>query len=284
MGCNRCSNGNSEKEYELLEFIKSNYNGEIVGRTREFKKYELDIYLPKLKIAFEYNGMYWHSTESKEKNYHYDKSKFFEDRGIRLIMIWEDEWLMNNQKIKSYLRDLLLKKKIYYARKLLMKEVNRSQQITFLNKNHLQGYFPSSVCLGLYDGEQLIQLLSLRKVKGSTYEIGRICTLSGNIVVGGSEKLFSNIKNLVVWSKIVSYNNRDKFAGQVYEKLGMKKEKDSESFFYSKNLIRHNRRRFQKAKLIKDGFDKNKTGNQIMKERGYLIIYTSGNSKFTITK
>lgn len=61
------SAGISKAEIEISEFIRSIYSGKIFlkdRKTLKTKKYrnpfELDIYLPELKLAFEYNGLYWH--------------------------------------------------------------------------------------------------------------------------------------------------------------------------------------------------------------------------------
>ena len=53
---------------------------------------ELDIYLPDLKIAFEVNGLYWHSVNdrsNKTKDYHSRKSDAAIAVGIKLYHIWE---------------------------------------------------------------------------------------------------------------------------------------------------------------------------------------------------
>ena len=65
--------------------------------------YELDIYLPEYKIAIEYCGLFWHSAASLKKsrhmsdktiaNYHKMKHEGCAKKGIRLITIFEDEWL-----------------------------------------------------------------------------------------------------------------------------------------------------------------------------------------------
>lgn len=84
----------SQKEQLLCDLIKKYYNGTISrGNRTILNSYELDIYIPELKIAFEYNGIYWHSTRMKNKNYHYEKSIACFNKGIRLIHIYEfEDW------------------------------------------------------------------------------------------------------------------------------------------------------------------------------------------------
>lgn len=82
----------SKAEQELLDYIKSIYSGSIIENTRKIiNGYELDLYLPDLQLAIEYNGIYWHSIKYKTKSYHYNKSIACKDKDIRLIHIYEHE-------------------------------------------------------------------------------------------------------------------------------------------------------------------------------------------------
>jgi len=68
--CNDITNKNvSYSEKELANFIKDNYNGKILENTKDvISPYELDIYLSDLKLAIEFNGLYYHSNLYKNKN------------------------------------------------------------------------------------------------------------------------------------------------------------------------------------------------------------------------
>ena len=93
----------SQYEYELIQAINEVYYGKVVKRTRKvIAPQELDIYLPELKIAVEFNGNYWHKDV---KNYHLDKSIACRNKGIRLIHIYQFE---NFDKQKQLLKDLIL--------------------------------------------------------------------------------------------------------------------------------------------------------------------------------
>ena len=80
-------------EYDLLEYIRSIYNGEIVTNRRSIiKPYELDAYLPDLQLAFEFNGKWYHSVENDTPiNYHLMKSLLCREKGIRLVHIYDFE-------------------------------------------------------------------------------------------------------------------------------------------------------------------------------------------------
>lgn len=98
----------SEKEIQLLNFIKQHYDGLIIENDRKILNgRELDIYLPDLNIAFEYNGLYWHSNIYKNDNYHLNKMLDCLHKDIQLIHIWEDDWLYNSDLIKERIINVL---------------------------------------------------------------------------------------------------------------------------------------------------------------------------------
>ena len=89
---------NTYKVYSLLEkkivnSIKSVYSGEVIENSRKIiAPQEIDIYLPQLKLAIEFNGLYYHSQlRNKTKEYHLNKSIVCRKKGIRLIHIYEFE-------------------------------------------------------------------------------------------------------------------------------------------------------------------------------------------------
>lgn len=87
---NRTS-GTSGQEKYLRDRIK--YNGTILHNTKKIiYPYELDIYIPDLKLAIEYNGIYYHSTiHGTTPEYHLNKSMLCRKKGIRLVHIYEFE-------------------------------------------------------------------------------------------------------------------------------------------------------------------------------------------------
>lgn len=94
-------------ELELYDLICSTYNGNVLRRTRKvISPQELDIYIPELKLAIEFNGTYWHNCKDMtHKDYHLNKSLLCRDNGIRLIHIYQFE---DFEKQKQLLKDLLL--------------------------------------------------------------------------------------------------------------------------------------------------------------------------------
>jgi len=102
----------SKAELEIQEFI-SLYNENVICNDRqtilnEKTGYylELDVYLPYLNKAIEYNGTYWHSLP---KAIEHDKIKKEECKrlGINLLVIDEQNYIDDKQKEFSKIKEFL---------------------------------------------------------------------------------------------------------------------------------------------------------------------------------
>lgn len=283
--CKACTdNGkSSEAEKEIFGIFDK-----AIARDRSIlKDRELDIYLPEKKLAIEFNGNYWHSSKFKDKYYHYNKSKDTALCGIRLIHIFEYEWNDTHKKqiINKMLHDISMdSRKILYARQLQIKHVNNKDKEEFLQEYHLQGNSASSINLGLYKNDELVQIMTFGKARFSNddTEIIRLCSHADFKIVGGAEKLFKFFCRNYTYTNIVSYCDISKFTGDVYTKLGMHKVAITEpNYVWVKGSNVLKRYQTQKHILIKNGLGtKNDTEDTIMERLGYLKIYDCGNMKF----
>lgn len=104
---NNINNKISKKEQYIVNCIKNFYKGTIKQNDRtQIKPYELDIFLPELKLAIEFNGIFFHSNNLKNNiNYHINKSFLCYNKQIRLIHIYEFEDIHTQLNI---LKDLIL--------------------------------------------------------------------------------------------------------------------------------------------------------------------------------
>ena len=112
-GCPKCAlaTQRSKGEIEMCDFIKLIYSGKILENDkRAIKPKELDIYLPELNLAFEYNGEHWHELhEEREPGYHKNKRQACKNKNIRLVEIWEKDWYKNKTEIKNKIKEIILK-------------------------------------------------------------------------------------------------------------------------------------------------------------------------------
>ena len=285
IGCPSCGHINSKYEKEIISYLKTLAINVITNNRSIIPPLELDIYIPSHKLAIEFNGLYWHSDEFLDKKYHLNKTKECEKIGIALIHIFEDEWIDKKEIVKSRLKNILgLTTNKIYARKCEIKEVSNNETKEFLIKNHIQGNIGAKVKLGLFFKKELVSLMTFGyrpMINSSEYEIIRFCNKLDTTVIGGAQKLLKFFIKKYNPKEITSYCDKRWSRGNLYEKLGFSFIKDSPpNFFYIINRKRHNRLQFQKHKLIKNGFDPNKTASQIMLEEGIKKIYDCGSKKY----
>lgn len=134
--CQKCKDWNTSKaELELIKFIES--LGVTYIPRYKLDKVEADIFLPEFNIAIEFNGLYWHSDEKKDEYYHFNKWRHFYDRGIRLIQVYEDEWMYDQEIIKSLIESILFNfHSIDTSKKLYDLSLDKEDPIAFLEAGY----------------------------------------------------------------------------------------------------------------------------------------------------
>jgi len=285
---------NSGQELQLREFIEK-YNNKILYNDRNIIGKELDIFLPDLKLAFEFNGVYWHNELYKGNNYHFNKTELCEKNNVKLIHVYQDDWMYKQDIIKSRILNLLGKTpNRIYARKCEIREITDNKSLrNFLEKNHIQGFIGSQVRLGLFYNDELLSLMTFGKQRKSmgirsrdnTYEMLRFCNKLNTSVIGGASKLFKYFIQKYDPIEIISYADRSWSNGDLYKQLGFTLvHKTKPNYYYVVDGIRKYRFLFRKDVLIKQGFDPNKTEREIMLERKIYRIYDSGSLKFIYNK
>lgn len=296
--CNKCYPYiiNSKSEFEIIDFLKSIYSGKIIhGDRKILKGKEIDIFLPKLKLGIEFNGLYYHSEISggKLKKYHLNKTNLCKSVNINLIQLYEDEWLNKKEIVKSRLKSILNKLNFkIFARKCNIKKVSTKECNNFLNNNHLQGQDTSTVKLGLYYNNELVSLMTfgcLRKSLGSLkkqneWELYRFCSKLNTSVIGSANKLLQYFIKNYKPLKIISYCDKRWSTGNLYKTLKFNFiSESSPNYFYTKDHYkRYNRFGFRKN-ILKDRllkFDNSLSEWDNMKNNGWDRIWDCGCQKY----
>lgn len=294
-GCKMC---NDKSSYEdEIEFWLKQYN--IKYERRDYSKitpFELDFVLEDYNLAIEVNGVYWHSDlMGKDRTYHLNKTKKCNKAGLRLIHIFENEFVNNKNIVLSKISHILgLNSKKIYARKCNIKEIGKETKTAFLNKYHLQGSSGSSVNLGLYYRNRLVGVMTFcknRKSLGKSnidgeWELSRYATVSSFAVVGGAGKLLKYFEKNWSPQKITSYADKRWSAGNLYKTLGFDRLKDSKPnywYFYKNNKTKlYHRFKFRKSELprLLDNFDPKLTEWENMINNDWNRIWDCGNMVF----
>lgn len=282
-GCKKCSELISTKHQEIINWLNDKNIKLIINDKNIISPYEIDIFIPSLNLGIEYHGLYWHSIKNN-RLLHYSKCNIAINKGIKLIQIFENEWLENSDIIKSMLSyNLKLIETKIYARKCSIKELTNDEYNKFCKNNHIQGIRTTNIKIGLIFNNKLIQVLGINKHHKYNYEIIRLCSKLNISIVGGASKLLSYfIKNFNP-ETIMTYADRRYSVGDIYLKLNFKLLKiTSPNYFYTKGTKLLSRQQFQKHKLESKlaNFNSSLSESQNMLNNGFRKIWDAGHYKF----
>jgi very-short-patch-repair endonuclease len=274
-----------------------------INDRKTINPYELDFYIEKHNIAIEVNGNYWHSETAggKNRNYHINKSKLCQKNGIKLIHIFEDEIIFNENIIKSRLKNIFnCNSEKIYARNCEVYIPSKQEKIKFLEENHIQGSSIDSIVYALKHNDNIVSIMTFSKKRISMgykdnskneWELIRFCSKINISVIGGFSKLLSYFKKNNQYETIITYADC-RWSGispsdTVYSKNNFSFEKLTQPnyWYVEKNnyFSRKHRFSYTKHKLI-EAFngDKNKTEWELAKENGFDRIWDCGSMKFII--
>lgn len=116
------------------------------------RPHELDIYIPELSVAIEFNGVYWHSEKMvRGKWSHFDKWMACQDKGIRLIAVWEDDWRFRRSLVEDMLSHQLGLPCYMDTRRATASKVDPEIARGFFESHSLDGSLPADYFIGLSD-------------------------------------------------------------------------------------------------------------------------------------
>ena len=310
--CGECSGAISSKEIEIKQYIETFYHGEIKQsyRPKFNSMMELDLYLPEKGIAIEYNGSPFHSSINgayfnKQKEYHYNKFMQCKQNGIRLISIFDQDYIKKKEIIFQFLKNTIGDRTKIGARKLHVKEISKEEARLFVNQNHIDGFSEQSyINIALVDSNNnILQCLCIGKLRGQNkdrenkYEIKREVSKQGYQIVGGLSKLLHYFINYYHPSFVLSYSDNDYFTGNSYALAGFSNSGFSIDYYWASKAGTQFLNRYQTMpKKLKENYpdivhEYNRQfpmGNKISLEDfvmitlGYRKIYRCGNTKWTL--
>lgn len=293
--CPQCSmKGTLKLEKELQDFIKNialDSSMAVFNSYQVIAPYELDVYIPEKKIAVEFNGLYWHSEAAgKDKNYHYNKWKRHQEKGIQLITVWEDDWLNNRSVVESMLKYKLgfgSDNKIY-ARKTFVGEVSNAEAEVFLNEYHIQGFRNITKNYGLFDkySNILVAVMSF-SINKNTVSLDRYATSVS--VVGGFTKLLKYAVDEIEKSNsgiecITTFADHEVSDGGLYENNGFTVDfyiKPDYKYIYRNK--RHHKFLFRKKRFENDPdllFEESMTERELANLNGMSRVWDCGKTKY----
>lgn len=277
----------SDLELDLFAFIKT-VDINAISTYKDGK--HLDIFIPKLNLGFEFNGVYWHSEAKKHRDYHAEKVEYFYKREIRYIQIWEDDWLNNQDVVKRFIVNVLGKNSRIGARKTTVVPLSQKEFDAFMDENHMQGTTTAGIRLGLLYQGQLVSAMGFKDTASNVSSIGKTAELVrfANInVTGAFTKLLKHFERTFDYEYIKSFADLeivDK-RSNVYSKNGFSIEdviRSDYKYYNYRTGRREHKFGYRKSTFQKLGFDiTNKTEHELAIEYGLLRCYDSGKIKYT---
>jgi len=293
----RSQGSDSNEEHEVRDFIKSIIPSDAVVSTR-FKDLNpestntqgLDIYIPSRKLAFEYNGLYWHSNlNGRGSDYHLGKTLEAENLGIRLVHIWSDDWINNNNIIRSKIKSILGVRpdRTVFARKCSIEVPTPEERHIFYEANHIKGDRSGSVSYMLKYKDIILAMITFRSTKDPyVFDLVRFAVDASVSVPGGFSKLLAHFMRNNHWTEIFTFADRAWSLGNVYQVTGFTLTGTTRPAFHGIELgKRVSRLRYTHARLatkFPSTYDPDKTQVENLSMAKIPLIYDCGNYVFKL--
>jgi len=212
LSCKYCNAYTSVAERQLFNWLKSLGFNPLLHYNRGTNEGELDIYIPEMNLAIEFQGLIWHANEDSFKR---DKEKWnaYTKQGIRLFYIYEDDYTRKSPIVKSLLLHKLGVKhnqQTVYARNCQLVTFRKANETIkdFFDQNHIHGFVPGELYLLLIHSNSVVAGMIIGKkrfVSDSTYEVIRFCTKHHTHIPGGFSRLLKNAKKYIAYDKVIFY-------------------------------------------------------------------------------
>lgn len=222
-----------EEEIEVLtepniEELLNSLTGPSWVKNKIINGKEVSFYNPEFKIAIQYSILeesHEFSVIKRERQYHHSKMVACEQEGIRLITIFQDEFLHKNIQITNFLRSVF---NVYttkiFARKTIFKEITKEVSKAFLLKEHIQSFATlSKHWFGLYHNTELVAVMTFgyhHRAGFNDIILDRFAIKHSYQIPGGAHKLFSNALPFLPNRQVKSWSDNRWSQGNVYSKIG----------------------------------------------------------------
>lgn len=286
---------------EVRSFLYANYSDIIIENADDvISNRILQFYIPKEKVAIIYCDLMEHCEKAVGKTLHSSMYKECDALGIKIIHIFEDEWLVKKELVKDKIKHILNINHApkVYARTCKIKEISSEEKNDFLEKNHVQGKDSSTYKLGLFFDDKLVSVLTFgkrrvcmgtKKTFDGEFELIRFASTNDKIVIGGFSKLLKYFVDTYKPKIITTFADLRWSTGKLYKtnKFVLDHYSDANYWYFKDSDREHriHRFNFRKQNLpakFPTFYSNDKTEVEIMYLAGYNRIMDCGNMMFTM--
>lgn len=282
------SNTTSKGEQEVYEYVKTlsanaiNNDRVLLKPPTGGKSKEIDILLPDLKIAIEYNGIYWHSRklfESLGKSNTSDNEKrlLIESFGYTSIQINECDWESKKKSISRYLKSVISNSateyKCNYEYKISKLTIKNAESL--FNRYSLRGSTEFDVAYGIKVKNKIVAAMSFKRDNNISWQL---C----NYIALDTECELYFLKILMDYfitthrPDTINYRMDNCYpTNKLLTNIGMHKVGETDPDYW---LYKGKQDRIHYSELVKPVEYKNMTDIEYFELQGYMALYDNGMS------
>ena len=240
--CSDCNVGCSMQEYDVYNYILSIgvAENDIIRHDRKFlgNKQEIDMLIQSKNLAIEYNGAYWHTDDKRCRTakYHYNKFNICEQKGFRLLTIFDLDWNNHKEYIKSLLnKSLGLCNNVINASDCVIFEIDTESAKLFLKQNSNNNVdLNCEINIALKYGDEIVFVASLFK-KGKDakqYILNNYAEKNDIVILNSMNRIIDYFVRTYNPLAIKAYSNNDYCNGSEFEKCGFSYNGVSDNYFW----------------------------------------------------
>lgn len=263
-----------EKHFKMR--LEDDLNLTITNNDRTIiSPYEIDIAILDKNVGVEYHGLYWHSTNDYENVYykHKDKLVLAKNNGVKLLQFFSNEVNQKYEIVKSIISESIDLNEKIYANNCIIKEIDDNIYSEFCDKNYLLENRNTTFNLGLYNGNELVSVMSFNKITNNNWKIEIFCNKLNIKVIDGEIKLFNYFVKKYNPNSVSGYVNARISDGKFLERLGFEFIEHTEPNYYCTDGV--NIYNPENIKIL-EKYDETKSEKQNIVDNGYRIIYDAG--------
>lgn len=220
----------SKAEQEVVDFITSLGVTVVQSDRSVLNGAEVDLWIPEKNVGIEFNGVYWHNDSRKTVKYHFNKWSVAKRKNVQLLQVWEDDWLLRKDVVKSMLAHKLGASSAgrVFARNTSVAVLGKQEAEVFLEAHHIQGFASGFLYVGLKDASGvLIAVMVLKREPGSDGRVLNIVRFATAVnVVGGFTKILSHVERSTDVVSFVTFSDHMVSDGRLYESNGFTADKE----------------------------------------------------------
>lgn len=290
-GCPTCYKKTfvSRFETEVADFVRLHV--EDVETTVRYLRgvTELDIYIPRLRLGIECQGVYWHTEQAgKGPGHHKKKREAAAAVRVQLIQVWEDDWRDRRHVVERMLLHKLgvSQLPLVSARKTETTVLSSAEAKAFFEQNHIQGHVSASHYFGLLERESgdLVAAMSLKRTADpETLRLERYATSVR--VPGGHSKLVKFAEQMIPeWESLLTFADLEVSDGALYEKTGWTRDAElAPDYRYVVKGRRAHKFGYRLARFRSDPhlvFEENRTEQELAAINGLDRVWDSGKIRY----